>query len=306
MRQRGFHSGELAVQAQAGVSHEAQRLAGMLDQPDLDGGGHKFLSHQTFVALTGRDPDGVLWTSALVGPRGFLDAHGQVLDVQASPRAGDPLAGVVPGTAVGLVAIDFAARRRMRVNGVLARASADGLSIDVDEAFGNCPQYIQSRGVEATDGVAASLVTAEGYDGPSLLPEQETLIRSADTFFLGTTHPERGSDASHRGGPAGFVRVEQGRLWWPDYLGNNMFNSFGNLAVDPTASLLFVDFASGHTLHLAGTARVDWTPPGVPGDDGRTGRHVEFITTRVVQPATPLRLRASATIAYPRNPPITS
>jgi hypothetical protein len=31
------------------------------------------------------------------------------------------------------------------------------------------------------------------------------LIRSADTFFLGTTHSERGNDASHRGGPAGFV-----------------------------------------------------------------------------------------------------
>jgi len=53
------------------------------------------------------------------------------------------------------------------------------------------------------------------------------MIAASDTFFLGTTHPVRGSDASHRGGPAGFVRVDGDQLWWPDYPGNNLFNSFG-------------------------------------------------------------------------------
>ena len=60
------------------------------------------------------------------------------------------------------------------------------------------------------------------------------LIRSADTLFLGTTHLERGNDASHRGGPADFVYADHETVEWPDYPGNNMFNSFGNLAVDPT------------------------------------------------------------------------
>ena len=92
----------------------------------------------------------------------------------------------------------------------------------------------------------------------SLGADDIALIRSADTFFLGTTHPERGNDASHRGGPAGFVHVDHNTVEWPDYPGNNMFNSFGNLEIDPTAALLFIDFDSGRTLQLSGRAVVDW------------------------------------------------
>ena len=49
--------------------------------------------------------------------------------------------------------------------------------------------------------------------GRALASEDIELIRGADTFFLGTTHPERGSDASHRGGQPGFVRVDGDQLW---------------------------------------------------------------------------------------------
>ena len=83
-------------------------------------------------------------------------------------------------------------------------------------------------------------------------------MQSSDTFFLGTTHPEYGNDTSHRGGPAGFVRADQHVLSWPDFPGNNMFNSLGNLAVDPSAALLFVDFTTGSALQLSGTAAVQW------------------------------------------------
>jgi len=101
------------------------------------------------------------------------------------------------------------------------------------------------------------------------------LIRRADTFFLGTVHPERGADASHRGGPAGFVRLDgASRLWWPDYQGNNLFNSLGNLAVDPEAALLFFNFHDGQALQLSGTAGVEWDHAGEPGDDAGTGRKV--------------------------------
>ena len=72
------------------------------------------------------------------------------------------------------------------------------------------------------------------------------------------------------------------RLWWPDYPGNNMFNSFGNLAVDDEAALLFIDFLTGATLHISGSAQVQWTQPGVAGDDGGVGRHVAFSIDSVV------------------------
>jgi predicted pyridoxine 5'-phosphate oxidase superfamily flavin-nucleotide-binding protein len=92
----------------------------------------------------------------------------------------------------------------------------------------------------------------------TLSAAQQQWIISADTFFLATAHPQRGADASHRGGPPGFVTIESpARLSWPDFPGNNMFNSLGNLAVHPRCGLLFVDFDRGATLQIRGTARVE-------------------------------------------------
>jgi predicted pyridoxine 5'-phosphate oxidase superfamily flavin-nucleotide-binding protein len=89
--------------------------------------------------------------------------------------------------------------------------------------------------------------------------EQQTCIRRADTFFIATFHPEAGADASHRGGMPGFVTVlSPNELEWPDYSGNNMFQSLGNLSVYPKAGLLFVDFEGGSTLQLTGEAEVLW------------------------------------------------
>ena len=140
--------------------------------------------------------------------------------------------------------------------------------------------------------------------GAVLSPADAGLIRAADTFFLGTTNPGHGSDTSHRGGPPGFVRVDGDRLWWPDYPGNNLFNSFGNLAVDPESSLLFFDFDTGRTLQLSGTAEVDWDAAGRPGDDGHTGRRAVFTLERLVAGHL-LPSRQVAHSPYPRNPALT-
>ena len=107
--------------------------------------------------------------------------------------------------------------------------------------------------------------------------------RGADTFFLGTVNPERGADASHRGGPAGFVRLDGTTgLWWPDYQGNNLFNSLGNLAIDPEAALLFFSFRDGRALQLSGTASVEWDHAGEPGDGAGTGRRVVFAVNHLI------------------------
>jgi uncharacterized protein len=276
----GFHEGEVATQRRAGVETVAKRLENMLDAHDLSRGATQFLAAQRFAAITGRDRDGVLWISPLSGQPGFLHGAGDTLRISAAPRQGDPLQSPVVGQQVGLIAIDFATRRRMRINGTLAEADTTGMTVHVDQAYGNCPQYIHRHEVDA------AVITAPSADPRRttvLSTDEQAMIAAADTFFLGTTHPTRGSDASHRGGPAGFVRVDSpGRLWWPDYPGNNMFNSFGNLAVDDEAALLFVDFDTGASLHVSGTARVLWTDPGADGDDGGVGRRVEFSVGAVV------------------------
>jgi hypothetical protein len=153
--------------------------------------------------------------------------------------------------------------------------------VDVVQAYGNCPQYIRRRHINHQNAAAATdFPIRRGVD---VATDDIELIRSADTFFLGTTHLERGNDASHRGGRADFVYADHETVEWPDYPGNNMFNSFGNLAVDPTTALLFIDFRSGRTLQLSGSARVAWTsrPPTAHR------RHEQPRRSREVRPTRP-------------------
>jgi uncharacterized protein len=297
----GFHAGELSVQRRAGVDSQAARLARMLQPVHLDSGIAAFLADRSFAALTGRDTKTRLWISPLVGSPGFLRITSPtILEIAAEFQDGDPLHGLPADQRVGLVVVDFAARRRVRVNGTLVHVG-HRLVVDVEQAFGNCPQYIQERELIPVEHLETE--TTGLREGVLLSPEDAEQIRSADTFFLGTAHPERGSDASHRGGPAGFVRVERSQLWWPDYAGNDMFNSFGNLSENPEAALLFPDFATRRTVQLAGTAEVDWGQPGRSGDDGLTGRLARFYP-RLVVSSESLALRQTTHSPYPRNPPI--
>lgn len=296
-----FHEGERDVQRRAGVETEASRLAGMLSPPQLEGGVAKFLEQRNLAFVTARDSAGRLWISALCGERGFLHGQGSSLTVEAAPQSPDPLHGLKPGQPIGLLTIDLAIRRRVRVNGLLTISRPGLLQIDADQAFGNCPSYIQQRVLEPVahdraDGGPGAQEIADSV----LSAEHERLIRRADTFFLGTTHPQRGADSSHKGGNPGFVRVENGVIWWPDYAGNNLFNSLGNIAVDPDAALLFIDFASGSLLQLSGRAELEWLVPGAAGDDGGTGRRVRFHPQHVRAGTAELR---GADVAFsPHNP----
>jgi predicted pyridoxine 5'-phosphate oxidase superfamily flavin-nucleotide-binding protein len=271
----GFHSGELAVQRRAGVQQQAARLSTMVARGELRGGIAGFLANARFAAITGRDASGRLWTSPVVGPPGFLKAASPTtLVIGTAPQADDPLHGVPAGQPVGLIVMDFAARRRLRINGRLSAAGTE-LTIDVAQAYGNCPQYIHPRSPSPNEQTQEARLI---HSGNALQPDDVDQVQSSDTFFLGTTHPEFGNDASHRGGPAGFVQADAHGLSWPDFPGNNMFNSLGNLAVDPAAALLFIDFATGRTIQLSGAAAVQWL------DDERS---VQFDVHEVVVTSVP-------------------
>ena len=273
---KGFHPGELAVQRRAGVVLDAARLVGMLEAADLRGGAARFLAERTFLAVTARDRTGRLWITPVTGPPEFVDVRGPAdLLVHAVPPPGDPLEGLGAGQQIGMLALDPARRRRLRINGTLTSADDRELAVQVDQAYGNCPRFIHPRDLRPAPAAGSATVRR----GAALDPADVDLIRRADTFLLGTSHPTRGADASHRGGR---VTVEDGRtLWWPDLPGNNMFNSLGNIAVDPAAALVFVDFATGATVHLSGVAEVDWQ------DEGRGVRlTVEAV---VAGPSLPLR-----------------
>ncbi|MGW0087191.1 pyridoxamine 5'-phosphate oxidase family protein [Streptomyces sp. NPDC003393] len=261
-----------------------------------------FLAKRTLAALTARDRAGRLWTSLLHGEPGFLEGRGSTLMVHTAPRAEDPLRDAPRGQSVGLLTIDFAIRRRVRVNGVLTRSDRDTLQLDADQAFGNCPAYIQQRTVAWDTTVGTDAMGLHRTNGLALTAEDEKVIQQADTFFLGTTHPSRGTDTSHKGGNPGFVRIEDGTIWWPDYAGNNLFNSLGNISANPAAALLFIDFGTGRLIQLSGMAEIEWVTPGSPGDDGGTGRRVRFYPQQARTSWT--QLTAESVVLSPHNPEV--
>ncbi len=143
------------------------------------------------------------------------------------------------------------------------------------ECFPLCPRYIQQRTL--TIDTPQGLTDAPTQTGTALSAELMDWIARADTCFVGSSHDNHHLDAGYRGGKPGFVRVEDAHtLLIPDYNGNSMFNTLGNLTINPHAALLFVDFEKGETLQLTGTA--DVLPGPLPGadDTGGTGRHWRF------------------------------
>lgn len=99
--------------------------------------------------------------------------------------------------------------------------------------------------------------------------DDKAFIENAIYFFLATVDAEGRPDCSFKGGPAGFARVTgPSELAFPDYDGNGMFRSLGNLAVNPEVGLLFIAMhGTPRRLRVNGTARID-------RDDLLTGRTV--------------------------------
>ena len=292
-----FHAGELAVQARAGVgdmSHVARFVRGHL--PDQHRAFHEALP---FLVLAARDGEGRVWATILEGADGFVSVPDPArMKIAARPGPDDPLAGMLgDGTTVGLLGIDLATRRRNRINGRAVSVGA-GLTVAVDQTFGNCPQYIRPRPVER-----AAVAPAPATRGDTLDAAQAARVRAADTFFIATgtrgDGPAAGMDASHRGGPPGFVTVSRdgASLRVPDYAGNDFFNTLGNLERDPRAGLLFVDFATGGLLHVTGRANVDWTPDPATG----ARRHVDVSVEVVIDRPGALSLRWGAADAALRR-----
>ncbi|MEJ2884822.1 pyridoxamine 5'-phosphate oxidase family protein [Actinomycetospora aeridis] len=267
-----FHPGELAAQRDAGLTEMAARVHPIVAST-LPTGAADFLLRQRLLVLGAADHDGRVWATGLHGPAGSVtavDPHTLRTSVGALPT--DPLADVLRGPAdVGTLAIDLATRRRLRINGRW-RPREHGGEVAVHQAFGNCPKYILARAVP--DGALPGHATTTR--GTVLDDDQARLVANADTFFVATAAGS-GADVSHRGGDPGFVRVlSPGELSWPDYVGNAMMMTSGNLRLNPAAGLLFPDFRTGATLQLTGTAEVR------PSRDAGTGRETVFRITEAV------------------------
>jgi predicted pyridoxine 5'-phosphate oxidase superfamily flavin-nucleotide-binding protein len=278
-----FHPGERAVQERAGEVAIADRVGegiGDLVPPAAA----EFLAEREMVVLAARAANGDVWATLLTGAPGFVRATGlRAVEVGVLPPPGDPLAGILEDGSepeVGLLAIDPATRRRMRVNGRASRTTA-GLAITATQVFANCPKYIRPRQVVGHRRAAAS---GPARHGPALSDAQQAWVARADTFFVGTTDVDSAADASHRGGAPGFVQVVgPDHLRFPDYRGNSMYMTLGNLDRRPAIGLLFVDWEAGGTLQLTGTASVDHDLARARALDPKARRLVDVTVTGVVE-----------------------
>ncbi len=257
-----FHRGEQELQERMGVRNAIEPWAQKVVRPWLPEQHRDFYEQLPFVVVSARDEEERPWATLLAGEPGFASSPDpERLEVRAKPVPGDALESALrPGRDVGLLGLEFHTRRRNRLNGRISAAGESGLLLEVGQAFGNCPQYIHSRAWERR--VASK---PERFVHQRFSPSLTGWIERANTFFIATgtpsggAQPSDGMDASHRGGSPGFVRVTGKReLVFPDYAGNNHYNTLGNLQLDDRAGLLFVDFEHGHLLQLTGRAWVDW------------------------------------------------
>lgn len=279
-----FHEGEMEIQERAGVRPIAERVAESIDDR-IPPAAVPFLAAQRFALLGAERDDGVVIATALAGAPGFLQPSDDEtqLRILNGLLANDPLDdSLTPGRAVGMQAIEPRTRRRMRLNGRVASNANEAIDIELREVYSNCPKYIQAR-----EFMSAHRTPGPANNGRTLNDTQQALIANADTFYIASLHPERGADISHRGGMPGFVHVAgPSGLSWPDYSGNNMFQTLGNLHVDPRAGLVFIDTDSGDMLHLSGRARVDWNEARASRFPGAQ-RMIDFAIEHVVErPAT--------------------
>jgi predicted pyridoxine 5'-phosphate oxidase superfamily flavin-nucleotide-binding protein len=284
-----FHDGEREMQRRAGARDDAEAV-GRGIATELPRGAFGFLARQRLAVAASLDADGRVWASLLTGPPGFVEpVDRRLLRLAARPVPGDPLAGNLEARPeLGLLVLDPTTRQRMRFNG-RALLRPEGLFLLADQVYGNCPKYIQLRRPDTDAEPAAEPPRrSTGLDA-----RQRSAVASADTFFIGSSHPEGGADASHRGGHPGFVRVlGDDRLVFDDYAGNGMFNTLGNLVANPRAGLLFLDFETGDVLQLTGRARVERDFSTV----------VEIEEVREARGASPLRYRLVE--SSPSNPPL--
>ena len=262
-----FHHGERKVQSRVGVRESSEQLGRRFIRDYLPADGKAFFSQLPFVLLGAIDTLGRPWATILMGRPGFVDApDANTLEIDTRLVFGDPLKGqLASGTDVGLLGIEYHSRRRNRVAGQVAAVRDHFITIRIDQAFGNCPQYIQSRDYELLPGIDAIGEPLARKELDGLDDHAREIIATADHFYIATHYSgdvgdgRDGADVSHRGGKPGFVRIEDERtLIFPDFAGNNFFNTIGNICANPKAGLLFIDFDSGDLLYLTGKAEIIW------------------------------------------------
>lgn len=285
-----YHKGEIQVQESTGERKIAMSTGRMVTNTIIKGA-INFIEQQPLAIVSSMDAQGQIWTSVLIGDFGLAQVPEQsslILNEQKIYSTANDVffENLEVNPIIGALFIDLTTRKRFRINGQVKRQNQQ-MHVNIDEAYPNCPKYIQKRtnsNPERFDQLQTTLTK-----GVELSDTQKQWIKNANTFFVGSssgTDTNARLDVSHRGGNVGFVQIlEDGTLKIPDYKGNSMFNTLGNFAQNPQAGLLFIDFEQGKTLQLTGKAELLFEQYSAEDLDqtGGTGRFWTFKTTQWIE-----------------------
>ncbi|MBT5231917.1 MAG: FAD-binding oxidoreductase, partial [Methylococcales bacterium] len=258
-----FHRGEAFIQDKIGVKAQMAHFAPRVITPELPEQHQRFYEQLAYLFVGHVDEQGNPWVSILYSQPGFIKATScQQLNISADTTLGDPLSrSLKKGAHIGILGIDLASRRRNRLSGKINKLAAGSFDVTVDQAFGNCSKYIQSRSMRFTHNKAL-VPRVDSFTQLDIKTQQ--FIASADTFFVashnlkGSKEKNEGVDVSHRGGVPGFIHVKDNTLTIPDYSGNQHFNTLGNFIEQPKAGLLFIDFNTHSVLMVTGSVNIIW------------------------------------------------
>jgi predicted pyridoxine 5'-phosphate oxidase superfamily flavin-nucleotide-binding protein len=299
-----YHPGETQLQQTVGARERTEELSRILMKDHLIPQHREFFAGLEYLFLGVVDTSGRLRAVMVSGEHGFLSTPNEKilrLDAQSSDALAH-LGDLLPGAMVGVIGIDLSNRRRNRMHGKIAAVQDSHVDIQVSQSYGNCPKYINIRDL-TTHYVSSQ--TPVSASRPSLGATDHAAIRAADIFFIasyfdaGQNNPYEGADMSHRGGNPGLVHVDGDTLTVPDYFGNNLFNTFGNLSMTPATTLLFIDFETGETRQINGIAKII-ADPSLVRQFPKALRLLQIKVTgvTVTTNATPLRWMLGETSPY--------
>ena len=257
-----FHHGETHVQKRAQVYERAVKASRMIRDfmPDQH---RDFFEKETILLLAGlTDSDGYPWATPVFGEQGFVHSPNPMcLNISAKPFLRTEKLQILSGDKIGLLGIELSTRRRNRLNGVIKTVSQSSFSVAVEQSFGNCPKYIQQRDIDYLNhaqvlGRFTALSTNDKHFQRSIELADAVFIATRTNHFSQASHD--GIDVSHRGGLPGFIQLVGNDLIIPDYSGNNLFNTLGNIQSDERVGLFFPSFTDNQVYWVKGHACILW------------------------------------------------
>ncbi|KAH8811284.1 oxidoreductase FAD/NAD(P)-binding protein [Xylogone sp. PMI_703] len=265
--------------------HKIMNVSGQMNpaSPFLSPGAGYMVRQAPLLALGAVDAQNRPWTSVWGGMQGFAAPVAEstigistAVDARYDPVVqtllgesgdGEVIQPKGKGKMVGGLTIDLEYRSRVKLYGrmkagvLTADEKNEGvgeaqLLVRIDESLGNCPKYLNKK------RIIPSIPTPKLIsDSPQLPPQAVSLLEKADLFFISSSNGQKDMDTNHRGGPPGFVRVvsndkDGAVIVYPEYSGNRLYQTLGNLQTTPLAGLAVPDFDTGDVLYLTGRTEI--------------------------------------------------